>query len=299
MNKIIITEKQLIDLRKSIVNEIKIVNPGFYPGPIIAGIFTVNTEFGPVGNYVELIDIGNYYTLIPSGGQEYVVLFPKNLIKVFKLLETDSKKYFDYIIELLKQRKIEIAKESINEIKIAKPKSYDYFDISIIDNIKNVLDKKIKEEIQSLSEDIDSIIFYHFGNAMRYIVIEHMIANSYEITLDGNEFFVSYNNEELVDDDEIFNYIKNNFELYDFLKNTILKFHYEEMKTISPFSIYKKCEKSIEKIFSRLGEYDEYPEYEINEVIETTIEDDLSDFELDYDDHEKILKKEFDNSNIF
>jgi hypothetical protein len=202
-------------------------------------------------------------------------------------------------IIITEKQLIDLRKSILNEIKIAKPKSYDSFDISIIDKIKNVLDKKIKEEIQSLSEDIDYIIFYYFENAIRYIVIEHMISNSYEITLDDNEFFVSYNNEELVDDDEIFDYIKNNFELYDFLKNSILKFYYDEMKTISPLSIYKKCEKSIEKIFSRLGEYDEYPDYEINEVIETTIEDDLSYFEIDYDEYEKILKKEFDNSNIF
>ncbi len=62
----------------------------------VGGNALTTNEFFSNGNYLELIDIGDYYTFIPYGGQERLVLIDKDLIK---LNQSDLIKVEDHIDE--------------------------------------------------------------------------------------------------------------------------------------------------------------------------------------------------------
>ncbi len=48
----------------------------------VGGNALTTNEFFSNGNYLELIDVGDYYTFVPYGGQERLVLIDKDLIKL-------------------------------------------------------------------------------------------------------------------------------------------------------------------------------------------------------------------------
>ena len=103
---------KLLDILKELtVNQPGFVFSNFKP---IVGITKTETDFFRADYYVELVDLGSYYTFIPYGDQPFVVLIPKNYIEV-----TDKTGYAneEYVKASIEQIKDLIRKNKIIKIK--------------------------------------------------------------------------------------------------------------------------------------------------------------------------------------
>ena len=91
---------KLLDILKEIsINPSLFIFKNFKP---IVGITKVETDFFSADYYVELVDLGSYYTFIPYGDQPFVVLIPKNYIEVTNKTGDTNEEYVKASIEQIK-----------------------------------------------------------------------------------------------------------------------------------------------------------------------------------------------------
>jgi hypothetical protein len=103
----------IIQLGKPSLNEIKVNKPGFNFNNFktIMGFFNTDTDVFKKDYIVELIDLDEYYSLIPFKGQSSVILIPKQYIEVihkgaFKYKKEISKEEMNQLKKLINQNKI-------------------------------------------------------------------------------------------------------------------------------------------------------------------------------------------------
>jgi len=107
------------------LNEVKIQPQGFIFNNFkpVVGITKIETDMFRSDYYIELVDLGPYYTFMPYGGQPFVVLIPKNYIektdKTGDVTEEYVKAGMDDIKKLISQGKTVMVKP-LNENLFSK-----------------------------------------------------------------------------------------------------------------------------------------------------------------------------------
>jgi hypothetical protein len=90
------------------------IRPNFAIDPTpVYGVSKIETEIFGVDHLMQLVDLGNYYTIMPYGNQPFVILIPKQYVKNITPLPTHkplSPKEMDQIKDLVSQGKTEIVK---------------------------------------------------------------------------------------------------------------------------------------------------------------------------------------------
>jgi hypothetical protein len=124
-NKRISFSKEKPNYKPENIKEIKINQPGFNFTNFkpVVGLSKVKTDYFSEDYYIELVDIGNYYTFIPYGDQPHVLLIPKKYIEITDETGNADEEYvkagIDNIKNLINQGKT-ILIEPINENLFSK-----------------------------------------------------------------------------------------------------------------------------------------------------------------------------------
>ena len=112
------------------INEIEVFQPGFNFNNLktVVGEAKIHTDFFSAGYYIELVDLGTYYTFLPYGDQPHVILISKKYVKLtdktgdFKELRQEE---MNQIKDLISQNKIYKATPvNLNEIEIRLPRKH-------------------------------------------------------------------------------------------------------------------------------------------------------------------------------
>lgn len=112
--------------------------------PII-GLTKVETEFFRADYYLELVDLGSYYTFVPYQGQPHVVLIPKSYVertdKTGDVSEDYLRQAMPNIINLIKSKQITLV-EPLTEIQVklgnkTGRKPSQPYSVIVYDNIGN------------------------------------------------------------------------------------------------------------------------------------------------------------------
>ena len=124
----------------------------------------------------------------------------------------------------------------LHEIKVTPPDSF--FSSS---TIKDYIIPYITEEISDIYEiDIFSFLSSTEIETILYpFIIDQMIFNNHELLINGEEVLVSYNNQNLVTDKDIEDYIDTNPEISKYLIKLVINFYYENIDFNKLFELVK------------------------------------------------------------
>jgi hypothetical protein len=95
--------------------------------------------------------------------------------------------------------------------------------------LKDLLQEYIVSEIRQIYANSYYDDYLLNDEAGQNFIIDQMIYNNHEVNIDGNEMFVSNNNRDLIDEDEIKDYVESNTELKKYLKKILIKFYYKSI----------------------------------------------------------------------
>ncbi len=132
------------------------------PNPVYGMSSTATDIFG-VDHLMQLVDLGNYYTIMPYGNQPFVILIPKQYIKNITPLPTHkplNPKEMDQIKDLVSQGKTEIVKpiqtESAKSFKDLLIKSYQQ-------KVKSIINEYVQQALKEYSEATIKNLFNKWG----------------------------------------------------------------------------------------------------------------------------------------
>jgi hypothetical protein len=116
----------------------------------------------------------------------------------------------------------------LNEMRVNKPKSLTYgISPEIISKIKDYVVLRVIDTFESDGIDLDYLIEQY--DVLKSFIIDQMIFNNHEIFKDGEEILLSYNNEDLIDEENIKEYLEINPNLKNYLYKLITKFYEENV----------------------------------------------------------------------
>lgn len=185
------------------LNEVKIQKPqnfNFNNFETVVGVSKVNTDYFTANYFMELMDLGSYYSFIPGAEPPVIFLIPKEYIDVpddkqhLKQKITIEPELMKLAKNLVQDNKIEIVKQStnLNEVKI-QPFSYKFPKIPF-NKFKEILIEDMKETAQELEFENPEEFINEFSDKLNQInntpAFFEKIANIYEHMGWGDDEFL-------------------------------------------------------------------------------------------------------------
>jgi len=183
-------------------------------------------------------------------------------------------------------------KSNIKEIEILKPGEFS-LPSSMISEIKKEVIDYILDEI-GLAEHI---LRYYFESSVydifRPFIIDQMIFNNHEVLKNGEEILVSHNNENIIDEQDIKDYIDSKPELEKYLKQLIWKFYYDN---VDINEMYREAINQVKQDKKEIEDADEtYDKWDLKRSVQEASYSFLFylDDVIDDNNFERFLEKEF------
>jgi hypothetical protein len=190
----------------------------------------------------------------------------------------------------------------INEITVYKPVSPPSIPNEIKEQIKNRIISFITDEIADQFQP-EQIVQYFLENApdiFEPFIIDQMIFNNYEVFKNGEEILLSYNNQNIIDEQDIIDYINTKPDLQEYLSKILKEFYLENVEVDT---IYKNVLKLAQESYAaddyifrnkRIDNY--YLDHWIKDNVEYTYLGDIIDSDLAH--FEQFLEKKFLNTDL-
>ena len=183
-------------------------------------------------------------------------------------------------------------KSNIKEIEILKPGEFS-LPSSMISEIKKEVIDYILDEI-GLAEHI---LRYYFESSVydifRPFIIDQMIFNNHEVLKNGEEILVSHNNENIIDEQDIKDYIDSKPELEKYLKQLIWKFYYDN---VDINEMYREAINQVKQDKKEIEDANEtYDKWDLKRSVQEASYSFLFylDDVIDDNNFERFLEKEF------
>jgi hypothetical protein len=187
-------------------------------------------------------------------------------------------------------------KHFFNEIKVNQPT---YLPSNTTSEVRKHVISYILDEINFTSEK-DMLSYYfepHIYDMFKSFIIDQMVFNNHEILKNGEEILVSHNDENIINEQDIKDYIDSKPELEKYLKQLMWKFYYDNVDINEIYREALNQAQADKKDFDDDGE--NYNEWDIERSVDRAINNLSFSYYLDdviYEndnDFKEFLEKEF------
>ena len=186
----------------------------------------------------------------------------------------------------------------MNEIQINRPLPPLSSDIS--SEVKKQVIDYIIDQMNNRGSVLDYYLDSSIYDTFKSFIIDQMIFNNYEVFKDGEEILVSYNNENIIDEQDVIDYVENNSELEKYLEQLLMTFYYENVDINGVLTVALNQARQDKKDFEDDGEnYGKWDiEYSVNRAIDNlSFSTYFSDVIYD-NNFEEFIQKEFLKADI-